>query len=438
MTASLGISTMSRSCYVNQIEVIFKVKKDEFGGVFKNKARLVAKGYRQEEGIDFEESLAPVARIKTIRIFIANVANKNMTIYQMDVNTSFLNGELREVVYVSQPEVFVDQNNLNHVYRLKSFLLSQEFSKGAVYPTLFTRKAGHDILLVQIYVDDIIFDSTNPAMCDEFANIMTSKFKMSTMGKMSFFLGLQISQSLRGIFINQSKYALQNNKEICGKWSGGTLLHHNGISASRHLYQSFASRKIQLLDIKAWNVKHVSQNSEKSGRRRGRVMNDLNLLKKGFLVRGKAMEAAKRRIIKLVYRIQQLSKGSSEGSRIISEVLDESNDNSGSPSSSFYGSDDEVQNVSSDEEYKADENKADAKVIQPMVDVPIHQEDPAVQRTPLIDTVILMVTEKTTSTLTPPTTQAQVINVSESGSSLKFEAKTLDLEKKVEAMLKRA
>ncbi|GJY50224.1 retrovirus-related pol polyprotein from transposon TNT 1-94 [Tanacetum coccineum] len=179
----------------------------------------------QEEGIDFEESFAPVARIEAIRIFVAYAAHKNMIIYQMDVKTAFLNGELKEEVYVSQPEGFVDQDNPSHVYKLKkalyglkqaprawydmlsSFLISQQFSKGAVDPTLFTRHAGNDILLVQIYVDDIIFASTNTAMCDEFANQMTNKFKMSMMGQMSFFLGLQISQSPRGIFINQSKYA---------------------------------------------------------------------------------------------------------------------------------------------------------------------------------------------------------------------------------------
>ncbi|GKC67856.1 retrovirus-related pol polyprotein from transposon TNT 1-94 [Tanacetum coccineum] len=117
------------------------------------------------QGIDFEESFAPVSIIEAILIFISNVATKNMTIYQMDVKTSFLNGELREVVYVSQPEVFVDPDKPNHVYMLKkalyglkqaprawydmlsSFLLSQEFSKGAVDPTLFTRKAGRDILM---------------------------------------------------------------------------------------------------------------------------------------------------------------------------------------------------------------------------------------------------------------------------------------------------
>ncbi|GJU91646.1 retrovirus-related pol polyprotein from transposon TNT 1-94 [Tanacetum coccineum] len=130
-----------------KIKWIYKVKKYELGGVLKNKARLVAKGYRQKEGIDFEESFAPVSRLEAIRIFIANAANKNITIYQMDVKTAFINGELREVVYVSQPEGFVDQDKPNHVYRFKkalyglkqdprtwydmlsSFLLSQEFSK---------------------------------------------------------------------------------------------------------------------------------------------------------------------------------------------------------------------------------------------------------------------------------------------------------------------
>ncbi|GJZ15756.1 putative ribonuclease H-like domain-containing protein [Tanacetum coccineum] len=154
---------------------IYKVKLDEIGGILKNKARLVARGYRQEEGINFEESFAPVARLDAIRIFLAYAAHMNMIVYQMDVKTAFLNGILREEVYVSQPDGFVDQDNPNHVYKLKKalyglkqaprawydllskFLLSQEFSKGTVDPTLFIRRQGKDILLVQIYVDDIIF-----------------------------------------------------------------------------------------------------------------------------------------------------------------------------------------------------------------------------------------------------------------------------------------
>nr|GEV21273.1 retrovirus-related Pol polyprotein from transposon TNT 1-94 [Tanacetum cinerariifolium] len=146
------------------------VKLDEYGDVLKNKARLVEKGYRQEEGIDFEELFAQVARIEAIRIFIANAGSKNMTIYQMDVKTAFLNGEWKEEVYVSQSEGFVDPNHPTHVYRLKKalyglkqaprawydtllrFLLDNNFSKGVVDPTLLTRKTGKHILLVQIYI----------------------------------------------------------------------------------------------------------------------------------------------------------------------------------------------------------------------------------------------------------------------------------------------
>nr|GFA06875.1 hypothetical protein [Tanacetum cinerariifolium] len=101
---------------------IYKVKLDKLGGILKNKARLVARGYRQEEGIDFEESFASVARLEAIRIFLVYAAHKNMVVYQMDVNTAFLNGNLREEVYVSQPDGFVDQDNSNHVYKLKKAL----------------------------------------------------------------------------------------------------------------------------------------------------------------------------------------------------------------------------------------------------------------------------------------------------------------------------
>nr|GFA28189.1 retrovirus-related Pol polyprotein from transposon TNT 1-94 [Tanacetum cinerariifolium] len=180
---------------------IYKVKLDELGGILKNKARLVARGYRQKEGIDFKESFAPVPRLEAIRIFLAYAAHKNMVVYQMDVKNAFLNGNLREEVYVSQPDGFMDPDNRNHVYKLKkalyglkqaphawydvlsSFLLSQDFSKGSVDPTLFIRRNGTELLL------------------------------MSMMGKISFVLGLQISQSPRGIFINQSKYALESLKK---------------------------------------------------------------------------------------------------------------------------------------------------------------------------------------------------------------------------------
>nr|GEZ94130.1 retrovirus-related Pol polyprotein from transposon TNT 1-94 [Tanacetum cinerariifolium] len=207
---------------------ICKVKLDELGGILKNKARLVARGYRQEEEIDFEESFAPVARLEAIRIFLTYVAHKNMVVYQMDVKIAFLNGNLQEEVYISQSDGFVDLDNPNHVYKLKKalyglkqaprawydilslFLISQDFSKGSVDPTLFIRRNSNDLLLVQIYVDDIIFAASTPELCDLFAKIMCLKFKMSLMGKISFFLRLQISQSLRGIFIKQPKYTLKS------------------------------------------------------------------------------------------------------------------------------------------------------------------------------------------------------------------------------------
>ncbi|GKB24760.1 retrovirus-related pol polyprotein from transposon TNT 1-94, partial [Tanacetum coccineum] len=161
------------------------VKIDEFGGILKNKARLVAQGFMQEEGINFKESFPPVARIESIHIF-----DNPSHVYKLKNSLYSLKQALRAWYNM-----------------LSSFLISQHFSKGAVDLALFTRQAGNDLLLVQIYVDYIIFASTNTAMCNEFANQMTTKFKMSMMGQISFFLGLQISQSPKGIFINQSKYA---------------------------------------------------------------------------------------------------------------------------------------------------------------------------------------------------------------------------------------
>ncbi|GKF20778.1 retrovirus-related pol polyprotein from transposon TNT 1-94, partial [Tanacetum coccineum] len=115
---------------------IYKVKLDDYGDVLKNKARLVAKGYHQEEGIDFEESFAPVARIEAICIFIVNAASKNMTSYQIDVKTSFLNGELKEEVYVSQLEGFIDPDHPTQVYRLKKALYGLKQIPRAWYDTL--------------------------------------------------------------------------------------------------------------------------------------------------------------------------------------------------------------------------------------------------------------------------------------------------------------
>ncbi|GJZ39115.1 retrovirus-related pol polyprotein from transposon TNT 1-94 [Tanacetum coccineum] len=154
------------------------VKTDEFGEVLTKKARLVAQGFRQEEGINFEESFTPVARIEAIRIFVANASNKNMMIFQMDVKTEFLNGELKKEVYFSQPEGFVDYDNLSYVYKLKKALYGLKQAPRAWYDMLSSFLISQHFSKVQD-VDD---------------------------GADVIFLGLQISQSPRGIFLNQSKY----------------------------------------------------------------------------------------------------------------------------------------------------------------------------------------------------------------------------------------
>ncbi|GJV10774.1 retrovirus-related pol polyprotein from transposon TNT 1-94 [Tanacetum coccineum] len=145
----------------------------------------------------------------------------------MDVKTAFLNGALKEEVFVSQPDGFVDPDFSNHVYCLKkalyelkqaprawydklsSFLIEHHFIKGIVDLALFTKRHGDDILLVQVYVYDIIFGLTNPDFSNRFAKLMKNIFEMSMIGEMKFFLGLQIHQSLRGIFISQSQYTLE-------------------------------------------------------------------------------------------------------------------------------------------------------------------------------------------------------------------------------------
>nr|GFA88201.1 uncharacterized mitochondrial protein AtMg00810-like [Tanacetum cinerariifolium] len=189
-------------------------------------------GVAAESTFREDNPVAPVDNNPFINVFAPEPSSDASSSGDMDVKTAFMNGELKEEVYVSQSEAFVDPYNLTHVYRLKKalyglkqaprawydtlsrFLLDNKFSKGVVDPTLFTRKIGKHILLVQIYIDDIIFALTDPEACDIFSNEMSSKFQMSIRGKMSFFLGLQVSQSPRGIFKNQSKFAFEILKKF--------------------------------------------------------------------------------------------------------------------------------------------------------------------------------------------------------------------------------
>ncbi|KAH9656139.1 hypothetical protein KPL70_022564 [Citrus sinensis] len=203
---------------------VFRNKMDESGVVVRNKARLVAQGYNQKEGIDFDETFAPVARLESIRMLLAYACHKDFILFQMDVKSAFLNGYIMEEVYVKQPPGFENEKFSNHVYkllkalyglkqaprawydRLKNFLLENDFSMGKADTTLFVKHKNQDILIVQIYVDDIIFGSTNELLCKEFSSCMSKEFEMSMMGELKYFLGLQIKQNEEGIFINQAKY----------------------------------------------------------------------------------------------------------------------------------------------------------------------------------------------------------------------------------------
>ncbi|KAJ9553072.1 hypothetical protein OSB04_017117 [Centaurea solstitialis] len=162
---------------------VFRNKKDENGVVIRNKARLVAQGYCQKEGIDYEKTFSPVARLEAISIFLAYAAHKGFKVYQMDVKSTFLNGKLKEEVYVKQPPGFESEKYPNHVYFLDKALYGLKQAPKAW-------KLNDDILLVQVYADDIIFGSTNTSMCKEFESLMQSKFEMSMMGDLTFFLGL--------------------------------------------------------------------------------------------------------------------------------------------------------------------------------------------------------------------------------------------------------
>ncbi|GJR38864.1 putative ribonuclease H-like domain-containing protein [Tanacetum coccineum] len=195
---------------------VFRNKRDERGTIIKNKARLVAQGYRQEEGVDYDEVFAPVARIEAIRLFLAFASFMGFIVYQMDVKSAFLYGNITEEVYVKQPPGFEDPAHPNKVYRvvkalyglhqaprawyerLSTFLLKHGYRRGAIDKTLFIKKDRRDIMLVQVYVDDIIFGSTKSSMVKDFEDLMQKEFKMSSMGELTFFLGLQVKQSNGG------------------------------------------------------------------------------------------------------------------------------------------------------------------------------------------------------------------------------------------------
>ncbi|GJT97314.1 putative ribonuclease H-like domain-containing protein [Tanacetum coccineum] len=180
---------------------------------------LVAQGYTQEEGIDYDEVFAPVVRIEAIRLFLAYASFKDFVVYQMDVKSAFLYGKIEEEVYVCQPPGFEDPDFPDRVYKVEkalcglyyaprawyetllTYLLDNGFQRGKIDNTLFIRRDKGDILLVHVYVDDIIFSSTKKLLCTKFEKMMHKKFQMSSIRKLTLFLGLQVKQKEEGIFI---------------------------------------------------------------------------------------------------------------------------------------------------------------------------------------------------------------------------------------------
>ncbi|WVZ69170.1 LOW QUALITY PROTEIN: hypothetical protein U9M48_018003 [Paspalum notatum var. saurae] len=253
---------------------VFRNKQDDEGNIVRNKARLVAKGYSQVEGIDFGETFAPVARLEAIRFLLAYATHHDMKLYQMDVKNAFLNGYINELVYVEQPLGFEDPSNPNHIYRLskalyglkqaprawyerlRDFLIEKGFTIGRVDTTLFTKKTDNDLFVCQVYVDDIIFGSTNEEYCTEFGNMMAKEFEMSMIGELTFFLGFQIKQLKEGTFIYQEKYTrdllkrfkMDDCKSIETPMATNAMLEadESGIKVDQTLYRSMIGSLLYL------------------------------------------------------------------------------------------------------------------------------------------------------------------------------------------------
>nr|GEU93199.1 copia protein [Tanacetum cinerariifolium] len=222
-----GLTQINNEDFHTCTKWVFRNKKNKSGIVFKNKARLVAQGKTQGEGIDYKEDFAPVERIKAIRLFLTYSSFMGFMVYQMDVKSAFLYGTIKEEVYVCQPLGFEDPDYPEKVYKvakalyglhqalrawyetLANYLLENDFQKGKIDQTLFIKRQKGDILLVQIYVDDIIFGSTNKDLCKPFEKLMKDNFLMSLMGELTFFLGLQVKQKPDRIFISQDKYVAE-------------------------------------------------------------------------------------------------------------------------------------------------------------------------------------------------------------------------------------
>ncbi|GJS79357.1 putative ribonuclease H-like domain-containing protein [Tanacetum coccineum] len=228
---NLAVQTRSKKVWV-LVDLPYGKKAIGTKWVYRNKKDERGVVVYQEERIDYDEVFALVARLEAIRIFLAFTSYIGFIVYQMDVKSVFLYGKIDEEVYVYQPPGFLDPKYPQKVYKvvkalyglhqaprawyatLSTFLLKNGYRRGTIDKTLFLKKDKHDIILVQVYVDDIIFGSTKKSWCDEFEALMKSRFQMSSMGELTFFLRLQVKQKEDGIFISQDKYVAEILKKF--------------------------------------------------------------------------------------------------------------------------------------------------------------------------------------------------------------------------------
>ena len=221
-----NLTTLPHGARAIGVKWIYKTKLNEKGEIDKYKARLVALGYAQKHGIDYTEVFAPVARWDTIRLILAMAAHHSWNVYQLDVNSAFLHGELEENVFIEQPKGFVKKGEEDKVLKLRkalyglkqaprawysrieAYFVKEGFDKCPSEHTLFTKCAAEGkVLIVSIYVDELIFTGNNESLINEFKASMKREFEMTNLGRMKFFLGVEILQTSGGIFITQRKYA---------------------------------------------------------------------------------------------------------------------------------------------------------------------------------------------------------------------------------------
>ncbi|GJV40033.1 putative ribonuclease H-like domain-containing protein [Tanacetum coccineum] len=221
---------------------VFRNKRDERSIVVKNKARTCSSGHRQEEGIDYDEVFAPVARIEAIRLFLAFASYKGFLVYQMDVKSAFLYGIIEEEVYVHQPLGFVDPAHPNKVYKVVKALYGLHQAPRAWYETLSSFLDGEWSMWMNIYL------ALLRSLCVLFEEVMHKRFQMSSMGELTFFLGLQVKQQPDGIFISQDKYVADILKkfDFCSIKTATTPIESNkplvkdkdGVEVDVHEYRS--------------------------------------------------------------------------------------------------------------------------------------------------------------------------------------------------------